>query len=85
VHTSNPIDDPSHRNDMADTDNFPLPADGHDGLGGTIDGTAAGAAGPSTGGVVLSQGAMIAIIIVVVVVALVGSKSNQSMPASSLR
>jgi hypothetical protein len=57
---------------MADTDNFPIPADGHDGPGGEIDGTTAGAAGPSTGGVVLSQGAMIAIIIVVVVVALVG-------------
>lgn len=70
---------------MADTDNFPLAADGHDGPGGTIDGTTAGAAGPSTGGVVLSQGAMIAIIIVVVVVALVGSKSDRSIPANSLQ
>ncbi|KAK4248507.1 hypothetical protein C7999DRAFT_40252 [Corynascus novoguineensis] len=57
---------------MADIDTFPIAADGNDGPGGTFDGSDAGAAGPSTGGVVLSQGALIAIIVVVVVVALVG-------------
>lgn len=61
---------------MADTSNFPLEADGQGGSGEAFDGTAAGAAGPSTGGMVLSQNAMIAIVVVVVVVALFGSKSS---------
>lgn len=60
---------------MADTVNFPLAGEGGaDDSGGTID-SDAGAAGPSTGGMVLSQGALIAIIVVVVVVALFGSES----------
>jgi len=59
---------------MADTNNFPLAADGSDGP--DFDGTAAGAAGPSGGGMVLSHGALIAIIVVVVVVALFGIASS---------
>lgn len=61
---------------MADTGNFPLKGDGGpDNSGGTIDNDA-GAAGPSTGGMVLSQSALIAIIVVVVVVALFGIASS---------
>jgi hypothetical protein len=48
------------------------------------DGSDAGAAGPSTSGLVLSRGALIAIIVVVVVVALFGSKSNQPTSPSIL-
>lgn len=65
---------------MADTDNFPLTGDNHD-AGDDFDGTAAGASGVSTGGMVLSQGALIAIIVVVVVVALAGSKCTD-IPAN---
>ncbi|AEO58811.1 hypothetical protein MYCTH_2063330 [Thermothelomyces thermophilus ATCC 42464] len=57
---------------MADIDTFPLAADGSDGSDGAFDGSDAGAAGPSTGGVVLSRGALIAIIVVVVMVAILG-------------
>lgn len=66
---------------MADSGggSFPLAGEGHAGGGDIVDGNIAGAAGPSTGGVVLSRGALIAIIVVVVVVALFGSK-NQSTP-----
>jgi len=70
---------------MADIDTFPIAADGNDGPGGTFDGSDAGAAGPSTGGVVLSQGALIAIIVVVVVVALVGGKHHPSPLSQSAR
>lgn len=46
------------------------------------DGSSAGAAGTSNSGLILSRGALIAIIVVVVGVALVGSESNQpSQPA----
>jgi hypothetical protein len=58
---------------MADDDSFPLAGDGTG--DGTIDGTLAGASGTSSGGMVLSHGALIAIIVVVVVVALFGSAS----------
>ena len=57
------------------SENFPLAGDGSDG-GADIDPNVAGASGTSTGGLVLSRGALIAIIVVVVVVALVGSTSN---------
>jgi hypothetical protein len=57
---------------MADIENFPLAVDGSDGADATIDGSTAGAAGPSTGGMVLSHGALVAIIVVVVVVAVFG-------------
>ncbi|KAL1838696.1 hypothetical protein VTJ49DRAFT_2286 [Mycothermus thermophilus] len=57
---------------MADVGNFPLNGDPNLDTGDEIDGTSAGAAGTSTGGVSLSQGALIAIIVVVVVVALAG-------------
>jgi hypothetical protein len=68
---------------MADTGSFPLTGDGGpDNSGGTIDNDA-GAAGPSTGGMVLSQSALIAIIVVVVVVALFGSKSPRHNPTNS--
>lgn len=60
---------------MADTADFPLTGDGSQDRGGGAVDSDAGAAGPSSGGMVLSQGAMIAIIIVVVVVALLGSES----------
>jgi phosphate/sulfate permease len=56
---------------MADDDSFPLAGDGTSGTG-EVDGSIAGASGTSSGGVVLSHGAMIAIIVVVVVVALFG-------------
>ncbi len=60
---------------MADTQNhFPLAGQGSEG-GDTIDGNIEGASGTSTGGVVLSRGALIGIIVVVVVVALFGSTS----------
>jgi hypothetical protein len=59
---------------MADTDNFPLTGDPTLDTP-DIDGTEAGASGTSSGGVHISQGALIAIIIVVVVVALAGSTS----------
>jgi predicted metalloprotease len=62
---------------MADIENFPLAVDGSDGADATIDGSTAGAAGPSTGGMVLSHGALVAIIVVVVVVAVFGSQFNQ--------
>ncbi|KAL2260962.1 hypothetical protein VTK26DRAFT_4899 [Humicola hyalothermophila] len=55
---------------MADTGDFPFPTD--DVAVDVIDGSIEGASGTSTGGVSLSQGALIAIIVVVVVVALVG-------------
>jgi predicted metalloprotease len=63
---------------MADTTgHFPLatadPYTGSDGPDAIDDGSAAGASGTSSGGLVLSQGAVIAIIVVVVVVALFGS------------
>lgn len=63
---------------MADTGGgtFPLAGDGPSGGGDTIDGNIAGASGTSTGGVVLSRGALIAIIVVVVVVALFGIASS---------
>lgn len=54
---------------------FPLAGDNSNGGGGDVDGSVAGASGTSTGGLVLSRGALIAIIVVVVVVALVGSMS----------
>lgn len=53
-------------------DETPLP--GQLGFDRVEDGSDAGASGTSTGGVVLSRGALIAIIVVVVVVALSGSK-----------
>ncbi|KAK4105228.1 hypothetical protein N658DRAFT_491683 [Parathielavia hyrcaniae] len=56
---------------MADDDAFPLAGDGT-GETGDFDGSIAGASGTSSGGMVISQGAMIAIIVVVVVVALFG-------------
>ncbi|KAG7286095.1 hypothetical protein NEMBOFW57_008398 [Staphylotrichum longicolle] len=70
---------------MADSGggSFPLAGEGHAGGGDIIDGNVAGAAGPSTGGVVLSRGALIAIIVVVVVVALFGS--GLSSPSQSRR
>lgn len=46
------------------------------------DGSVAGAAGTSTGGVSISREALVAIIVVVVVVALFGSKSSSSLPCS---
>jgi hypothetical protein len=66
---------------MADTGGgtFPLGGDSHGGES-TIDGSIAGAAGTSTGGMVLSRGALIAIIVVVVVVALFGSKTSPTHP-----
>ncbi|KAK4150877.1 hypothetical protein C8A00DRAFT_36492 [Chaetomidium leptoderma] len=61
---------------MADTGgHFPLAGEGY-GDDSTIDGNIAGAAGTSTGGLVLSRGALIAIIVVVVVVALFGIASS---------
>lgn len=63
---------------MADIDDFPLAADGSNAPDGSFDGSDAGAAGPSNGGVVLSRGALVAIIVVVVVVAVVGSKAPHS-------
>ncbi|KAK4043137.1 hypothetical protein C8A01DRAFT_43918 [Parachaetomium inaequale] len=61
---------------MADIENFPLAVDGSDGPDGSIDGSSAGAAGPSSGGVVLSHSALVAIIVVVVVVAVFGIASS---------
>jgi hypothetical protein len=61
---------------MADTADFPLTGDGGQDRGGGAVDSDAGAAGPSTGGMVLSQGAMVAIIVVVVVVALFGTASS---------
>lgn len=70
------------------TGHFPLAADGNqDTYNGEVpeDGSAAGASGSSSSGLVLSRGALIAIIVVVVVVALLGSMSNLpfSLPPSS--
>lgn len=68
------------------TGSFPLATEspftgGDDGSSGQS-GTDAGASGPSSGGVQISQGAMIAIIVVVCVVGVIGSKSrSQRIPA----
>lgn len=71
------------------TGSFPLatesPFTGGDDGSSSQSGTDAGASGPSSGGVQISQGAMIAIIVVVCVVGVIGSKSrNVSPPATKL-
>ncbi len=66
--------------DSSSSSSFPLAGDNSGGGGADVDGSIAGASGTSTGGLVLSRGALIAIIVVVVVVALVGSMSPQSPP-----
>ena len=59
------------------TDHFPLATEVYTGTDfDQDDGSSAGAAGPSTGGITISRGALIAIVVVVVVVAIVGSRSS---------
>ena len=69
--------------DSSSSSSFPLAGDNSGGGAADVDGSIAGASGTSTGGLVLSRGALIAIIVVVVVVALVGSMSPQSSPPNS--
>ncbi|KAK4463843.1 hypothetical protein QBC42DRAFT_264910 [Cladorrhinum samala] len=59
------------------TDHFPLATEVYTGTDfDQDDGSSAGAAGPSTGGITISRGALIAIVVVVVVVAIVGIASS---------